>query len=142
MPKSDPEHRIGLYECKIGPDRHFGLGESLKKLYYERFTQDLVKSTIIPDLRDMKRRGSSFDYPILVVSWRLYLKKSVPLCEPPYKLKGALWKIREALGMSPQSEPKSETRHVVIDEKDNIFPVDSNDKTFLPTWPTRSLPRR
>ena len=142
MPKSDSEHRIGLYECKIGPDRHVVPEKSLKKLYYERFTQDLVKSTIIPDLRDMKRRGSSFDYPILVVSWRLHLKNSVPLVEPPYKLKGALGKIREDLGMSPQREPKSETRHVVIDEKDNIFQVDSNDKTFLPTWPTRSLPGR
>ena len=137
MPKSDSEHRIGLYECKTGPDRHVVPGESLKKLYYERFTQDLVKSTIIPDLRDMKRRGSSFDYPILVVSWRLLLKNSVPLCEPPYKLKGALWKIREELGMSPQREPKSETRHVVIDEQGNTFPVDSKDKTFLSIWPRR-----
>ena len=132
MPKSDSEHRIGLYECKIGPDGHFGLGESLKKLYYERFTQDLVKSTIIPDLRDMKRRGSSFDYPILVVSWRLHLKSSVPLVEPPYKVKGSLRQVRIDLGMSPQreKEPKSEIRHVVIDEQGNISQVNPNNNTI------------
>ena len=132
MPKSDSEHRIGLYECKIGPDGHFGLGESLKKLYYERFTQDLVKSTIIPDLRDMKRRGSSFDYPILIVSWRLHLKNSVPLVEPPYKVKGNLRETREALGMSPQREkiPKTETYRVVIDEQGNISQANPNNNTI------------
>jgi hypothetical protein len=106
MPKADSEHRIGLYECRIGPDRHIVPGKSLKTYYYERFTQDLVKSTIIPDLRDMKRRGSSFDYPILVVSWRLHLKNSVPLVEPPYKVKGNLRQARIDLGMSPQREKK------------------------------------
>jgi hypothetical protein len=140
MTKSDSEHRIGLYECKIGPDRHVVPGESLKKLYYERFTQDLVKSTIIPDL---KRRGGYFEFPVLVVSWRLYPRIPDRLSIPKYKLIVSkprnLREVRKALGISPQREivPGSRTYRVVIDEQGNIFPVDSNDKTFLPTWPRR-----
>jgi len=135
MPKSDSEYRIGLYECQISRDRHVVLGNSLKTLYYERFTQDFVKSRIMPDLLSMKSRGVVIQYPVLVKSWRLHLKNSVPLVEPPYKVKGNLRETREALGMSPQREkiPKTETYRGVIDEQGNILQVDPNKNTVLPS---------
>lgn len=135
MPKSDSEHRIGLYECQIGHDRHVVIGNSLKPIYYERFTENFIKSRIIPELHYMKRQGAVFQYPILVKSWRLYLKHSVPLRKPPEKIKGTmrnLKEIREALGMSARREkvPGSETYRVVIDEQDNIFTVDPSRNTI------------
>ena len=135
MPKSDSEYRIGLYECQISRDRHVVPGNSLKTLYYERFTQDFVKSRIIPDLQYMKRQGAVFQYPILVKSWRLYLEHSVPLRKLPDKSKGTLRnlkEIREALGMSAKREkvPGSETYRVVVDEQGNVFTVDSSTHTI------------
>jgi len=136
MPKSDSEHRIGLYECQISSDRHILPGNSLKTLYYERFTQDFVKARIMPDLHNMKRQGAVFQYPILVKSWRLYLEHSVPSHGGPYdnelKGKSSLKEIREQLGMSAQREkvPGSETYRVVIDEHGNIFPVDPTTNTI------------
>ena len=135
MPKSDSEYRIGLFECQIGRDGHIVQGNSLKKLYYKNFTQNFVKSRIIPDLHYMKRQGAVFQYPILVKSWRLYLKQPVPLRKPPEKIKGtprSLKEVREALGMSAQREkvPGSETYRVVIDEQGNVFTVDPSKHTI------------
>lgn len=130
MDKAHSMWRIGLYECHISEDI-VSPGKSLKKYYYGLFQRDLIDSIILPDLRNMKRAGHDFEFPVLVMTWRLGPGDlPEPLPRPSGKLTvkraGGLRKAKRMLGIPTQRKriPRTKTYEVIIDERGHVVEVD------------------
>jgi hypothetical protein len=123
--------RIGIYECRV--DGSFISKGKWVKGYYGLYGDDLLDSMIIPDLKDAKRAGWNFDFPVLVVSYCLGKGDSPkPLPRPPGKLSvksaGGVVALRRMLGIPVRRKkiPETETWEVVIDSQGQVFEVEGH----------------
>jgi hypothetical protein len=110
--------KTGLYECCKSADGIFIRKKSLNIYYKKRFI-DLGESTIKRDLKYRENNGPSFDYPVLVKSWRLdpVTKKDSDIHdEPPSGRKMSIQEARRILGLTPD-RPKSGMTYYVIEER-------------------------
>ncbi|MFH0768848.1 MAG: hypothetical protein V1932_04705 [Chloroflexota bacterium] len=135
MNKSHSMWRIGLYECHVSGDI-VSRGKSLKKYYYGLFHRDLIDSMILPDLRDMKRTGHSFNFPVLVMTWRLGRgDPPKPLTRPSGTLTveraGGLRKLRRMVGIPTQRKGIQQTKNyeAIIDDQGHVYEVDRQRQT-------------
>mgnify|MGYP001564993607 CR=1 FL=1 len=125
--------RMGIYECTIN-------GASVSKgkyiaSYYELFRPDLVGSIILPDLKNKKRAGLDFGFPVLVVSYYLGpgdppkpYTGPVPQGSLSIKAAGSLTNLRKILGIPTRRKKiqKTECWEAVIDERGRVFEVECN----------------
>jgi len=120
--------RIGVYECRLGGG--FVSKGKWVKGYYGLFRDALLDSMIIPDLKDAKRAGWDFEFPVLIVSY--YLGKGdipKPLPKPPGSLSvksaGGVIALRRMIGIPVRRKkiPNTETWEVVIDARGQVFKV-------------------
>lgn len=129
MPKQPKTARIGVYECNLH-------GNSVSKVkwvkgYYELYHHELLESMIIPDLRDAKRAGWDFDFPVLVVSYLLGPgdpPKPLPRPQSPLTVKsaGGLTNLRRMVGIPIRRKKiaKTEAWEAVIDDHGQVFEVE------------------
>ena len=131
MAKQLKTARIGVYTCHLYGSL-ISKGKWVKG-YYGLYRDDLLNSMIIPDLRDAKRAGWDFEFPVLVVSYRLRLREAnppKPLPRPPGKLSAGgnvkLASLRRMLGFPREKVPESETWEVVIDAQGQVLKVEGH----------------
>jgi hypothetical protein len=126
--------RIGVYECHL--DGSFVLKGRWIKGYYGLFRDALLDSMIIPDLKEAKRAGQNFEFPVLVVSYSLgkgASPKPFPIPVPKNKLTvksaGGLNKLRRMVGVPVRRKkiPATEIQEAVIDAQGQIFKVEGSN---------------
>lgn len=123
--------RIGVYACHLDGSL-ISKGKRVTG-YYGLYTDDLLNSMIIPDLREARRAGWDFDFPVLVVSYRLRLREGNTqklLPRSPGKLSAGgtakLRDLRRGLGFPREKVPESETWEVVIDAQGQVLKVEGH----------------
>jgi hypothetical protein len=123
--------RIGVYACHLDGSL-ISKGKRVTG-YYGLYRDDLLNSMIIPDLREAKIAGWDFDFPVLVVSYRLRLREGnppKPLPRPPGKLSAGgnvkLASLRRMLGFPREKVPESEIWEVVIDAQGQVLKVEGH----------------
>jgi len=123
--------RIGVYECHL--DGRFVLKGKWLKGYYGLFRYDLLDSMIIPDIKDAKRAGWDFEFPVLITSYSLGrgdLPKPLPKPQGKLTVKsaGGLTKLRRMVGIPIRRKkvPRTEAWKVVIDIRGQAFKVEGH----------------
>ena len=123
--------RIGIYECHL-EGCLISKGKWVKG-YYALFHDDLLHSTVIPDLKDAKRAGWDFEFPVLVVSYYLGSGDPArPLPKPVGRLSvrssGGIIALRRMLGIPVRRKriPHTETWEAVIDAEGRVLEVEGH----------------
>jgi hypothetical protein len=127
--------RVGVYECRL--DGSFISKGKWVKGYYgllplaELLGANPLHARIIGDLKDAKRRGEDFEFPVLVVSYHLGSgDPPKPLPRPPGKLTvksaGGLIRLRRMMGIPVRRKKivKTETWEAVIDAEGRVLEVE------------------